>query len=181
VLSKAKHGSLCASLFIDLLVVLLACHTASPLPLLSCERRGGALNEGRQLSVGRFLSFPNQRETPRSPKLRPADKSAATTLSNHEDARKLDGGVSPPTRPPHASLSEICFFDTELTACTGITHEGLLPSAFCVQRFSNGMVLQYIPLIALCCVLHRYGKPSHPSRHVLDATQDPCVKRGLPS
>jgi hypothetical protein len=74
-----------------------------------------------------------------------------------------------------------CLFDTEHTACTGITREELLPGAFCVQRFSNGMILQYIPLIALCCVLHRYGKPSHPSRHVLDATQGGKLLYRLPS
>jgi hypothetical protein len=102
--------------------------------------------------------------------LRRPPSGASTTSRYHE-------GHAPP--PPAQSaererggLLEVCFFDTELTACTGITHEELLPSAFCVQRFSNGMILQYIPLIALCCVLHRYGKPSHPSRHVLDATQD---------
>ena len=63
-----------------------------------------------------------------------------------------------------------CISTLSNTACTGMTHKGFLPSAFCVQRFSNGMILQFIPLIALCCVLHRYGKPSHPSRHVLSST-----------
>ena len=31
------------------------------------------------------------------------------------------------------------------------------------------MILQLIPLIALCCVLQRNRKPSHPSRHVVGA------------
>jgi len=45
----------------------------------------------------------------------------------------------------------------------------LLPCAICVQRFGNWMVLQFIPLIALYCVLQRNRKPSHPSRHVVGA------------
>lgn len=73
----------------------------------------------------------------------------------------------------------LIFFCSTLsnTACTGITHGGLLPSAFCVQRLSNGEILQFIPLIALCCVLHRYGKPSHPSRHVLGSAPRRVVRR----
>lgn len=31
------------------------------------------------------------------------------------------------------------------------------------------MILQLIPLIALCCVLQRNRKPSHPSQHVVRA------------
>lgn len=65
-------------------------------------------------------------------------------------------------------------FDTENAACTGMTREELLPCAFCVQRFGNWMILQLIPLIALCCVLQRNRKPSHPSRHVVGAV---LVKR----
>lgn len=89
-----------------------------------------------------------------------------TTSRNHETNPRTN-----PRKGESGPLPVFCFFDTEHAACTGITREELLPGAFCVQRFSNGMILQYIPLIALCCVLHRYGKPSHPSRHVLDATQ----------
>ena len=35
------------------------------------------------------------------------------------------------------------------------------------------MILQLIPLIALCCVLQRNRKPSHPSRHVVGAVRNP--------
>ena len=59
-------------------------------------------------------------------------------------------------------------------ACLELNHWCLLPSAVCVQRFGNWKVLQLIPLIALCCVLQRNGKPSHPSRHVVWAV----VNRG---
>ena len=54
-------------------------------------------------------------------------------------------------------------------ACTRFTGEQLLSGAFCVQRFGNRVILQLIPLIALCCVLQRNRKPSHPSRHVVGA------------
>jgi hypothetical protein len=54
----------------------------------------------------------------------------------------------------------------------GVHLEELLPGAFCVQRFGNRVILQLIPLIALCCVLQRNRKPSHPSRHVVEAVQD---------
>ena len=60
-------------------------------------------------------------------------------------------------------------FDTENMACLELNHKCLLPSAICVQRFGNWKVLQLIPLIALCCVLQRNRKPSHPSRHVVRA------------
>ena len=55
------------------------------------------------------------------------------------------------------------------TACLRFTPGELLSSAICVQRFSNWEVLQLIPLIAVCCVLQRIGKPSHPSWHVVGA------------
>ncbi|CCD12535.1 unnamed protein product [Trypanosoma congolense IL3000] len=51
----------------------------------------------------------------------------------------------------------------------GDDSEELLPCAVCVQRLGNVMILQLIPLIALCCVLQRNRKPSHPSRHVVRA------------
>ena len=54
-------------------------------------------------------------------------------------------------------------------ACLELNSKSLLPSAICVQRFGNWKVLQLIPLIALCCVLQRNRKPSHPSRHVVRA------------
>jgi hypothetical protein len=54
-------------------------------------------------------------------------------------------------------------FDTEKTVCVRIIREEFLPRAICVQRLGNCEILQLIPLIALCCVLQRNGKPSHPS------------------
>jgi hypothetical protein len=39
------------------------------------------------------------------------------------------------------------------------------------------VILQLIPLIALCCVLQRNGKPSHPSRHVVEAVVHRKSKR----
>ena len=57
-------------------------------------------------------------------------------------------------------------------ACLELDPEDFLPSAICVQRFGNWKVLQLIPLIALCCVLQRNRKPSHPSRHVVWAVHN---------
>ncbi len=55
----------------------------------------------------------------------PATREAIPLNSRHPAARAGSG------------LREL-LIDTEITACLGMTHEGFLPGAFCVQRLGNG-------------------------------------------
>jgi hypothetical protein len=83
-----------ASLFIDLLVVLLACHTASP-PSLA---KGGRLMKADNYPSGVFflsLIKGKRRGAPNCDRR----ENGATTLSNHEDAQATDGRIhQAPTR-----------------------------------------------------------------------------------
>jgi hypothetical protein len=89
------------------------------------------------------------------------------------------GTKEPPHRPKEKVIFQkpstestvlvIGFCSTLKAASLEFQAGAFLPEAVCVQRFGNKMVLQLIPLIALCCVLQRNRKPSHPSRHVVGA------------
>lgn len=78
---------------------------------------------------------------------------------------------APAVVPPREDFGgAVCFlFDTEGCGMHEVRCRTASLGRLLRSKIRYWVILQLIPLIALCCVLQRNGKPSHPSRHVVEA------------